>query len=209
MADLQTHSKNKKGTPREIAIGLVIIVVVLALIIWGISALVSNFNKPKTTADAKSSQTTATNQAPTTSLADLKTQVTPIMTNQTNWEDNLMNNVQSAAGQSDAANSTSSFHQFWDDLEHSVKYDTITPEYNKASNAYFNAHQTQPAALDTWNTDIQQVYTDIQNYTRDTKAVLDDQTLGNPTDSDSAKVTSDQDAYKSDLAKARADITQL
>lgn len=209
MADLQTKNKSKKGTPTEIAVGLVIIIAVIALVIWGASALISGLNKPKDATKANTPQTTTTNQTPTASLADLKAQVTPILTNQTNWEDNLMSNVQSAAGQSDAANSSSSFHQFWDDLEHSVKYDTVIVEYNKASNAYFNAHQTQPAALDTWNTDIQQVYTDIQNYARDTKAVLDDQTLGNPTDSDSAKVNSDQSTYKSDLAKARADITQL
>ncbi len=148
-------------------------------------------------------------QKPAVSVASLNAQAVPLLTKETDSYEQLYNNVVVAANKPDAQNSTSDFHQLWDDIEHTTKYDSSTAVYNQASNLYFSANQQQPGSIDDWNGDIQQVYSDIVATTDDQFRLFADQVTGNSTDSDQTKFTQDNTAYKSDLAKARADIKQL
>lgn len=156
---------------------------------------------PKTTTPAPTSQ-------PTVSLATLESQGKATLTTATKRFEDYYAKVQSDAAQSDAANSSSAFNNDkWNsDL---TPLNQATKDYNTVSNSYYNAHQTQPASLDTWNTDSQQVYTDTNNWVRDEWQLLTDQTQSNPTDNDQVKVDADVQVYNSDLAKTNTDINQL
>ncbi len=181
---------------------------IVALI--GIIVMVSISSDHSTqSTQAATAPSTSKPQTPTTSLAALKAQALPILTAATDDQSTLMKNIQAAAAQPNAGTSTSTFHQFWDDMEHSVKYDTSHASLLKVDTLYSNANQTTPDGASTWEADSGQVYTDIQSWTNDQQLVFADTATNNDQSVNQAKVNADSKAYETDLAKTRADINQL
>jgi len=148
-------------------------------------------------------------ESPTESLAAVNAQVVSILTTQINSTAQLMTTLQSDASQSNAADSSSAFHQLYTQVVNGTSYDTEHAAYVKADNLYGSAYLSAPNALTNWDTDSGQTYTDVSTWTNDEWTLLVDQTTNNPQPSDQTTINSDLQAYKSDLAKAQADISQL
>jgi hypothetical protein len=215
MSNAITKPKTPQQPPGKVAMafGFLIIIGVIALVIWGITAAFSSGSKPKntsaTTTKPPTVKSAATPQAPTATLAELKAQATPILTTATAYFENLYNNTQIEVQLPDAVNADSAFHKQKLTFDSTPDKTSITA-YNKVSNAYYQAHQTQPAALDTWNADSEQLYTDITTLTTDQYFVLvDQQNGGTATTAHTDKVTADQAAYTKDLAATKADIAHF
>ena len=174
----------------------------------------SSASQKSTTTSAKATESTkttepATNKAQTSNIASLNAQVVPMLTNETDAQEQVYNNVATAASKPDASTYTSDFHQLWDYIEHTTKYYTIYPKYSQAGEIYTKAKQPQPSGVDDWDGDLEQVYSDLVTYTDDQFLLLSAQATNNPTDTARSKVDAASATYESDLAKARADIKQL
>lgn len=168
---------------------------------------------PSTTV-AQSTQTNAApTQTPTASIASLNAQAVPILNPVlTNYEQ-LMAQGQSYAKLANASSTSSSFHNWYNQVTSSQNPSDskeVITAFNKADNLYYDAHQTAPAALNNWgNSDAGNVFNDIDNWANDEWSVLVDQATNSPTTADQQKVNTDLQSYQSDLTKAKADISQL
>jgi hypothetical protein len=190
----------------------IIVLAVMAGIVIGILVAISSGGSktkaPTATTTATKTATKAAPKAPTASIASLNAEAVPILTAETNYYAQLMSTGQADATQSNAANASSAFHQFYE--KQTTTADTTgTDAYNKASNLYTAANQATPDAVNNWNDDSQQMYSDITTWSQDEYTLLVDQLMGNSTSSDKAKVTTDLQTYQTDLAKTKADISQL
>jgi len=63
--------------------------------------------------------------------------------------------------------------------------------------------------LDNWNTDAEQLYTDINHWTQNKYQVLVDQLYNTPSDTHQSDLNAAAQAYTNDLAKVQADIKAL
>jgi hypothetical protein len=134
-----------------------------------------------------SSTTATTSQAPTESIATLNAQAVALFNPVLTDFEQQMSQGQADAAQSNAASVSSSWHSWETDEQDSKNVSNnneVTTAYNKADNAYFNAHQTAPAALDNWDTDAGDIPGDISNWANDEQLVIGDELFGNSSTSD-------------------------
>ena len=205
--DKKTGQPNKRSD-MLIGFGIMAIVFGILMVVTTPHAKIVSNNKP---AD-KPTTTTPTPPAASTkklSAADLKVQATKTLTDKVNEYDSLYKAESRAAIEPDAGHYKSTFWHYWDDIEHTIKYDTYIKAFNDVSNAYYKASLPQPVVLDTWSTDMQSLWNDIQNYTDSEHNVLADQATGGDTTKDQNNVAAADTKYTSDLAKIKADIAQL
>ncbi len=203
-------AKSTKTKPFKIAgtIG----VILLTLIVFG-----AMLTKTPVTPNSKATQLTATNtaptQTPTVSIASLNAQAVPILTPVLTAFESQMAIGQSDARQSNAGDVSSAFH-VWEtseqDKQNVANSNEQVTAYNKADNAYYNAHQTAPTALSNWDTDAGNLPGDITQWANAEEMVAEDQVTGSSSlSSDQQTANTDLQQYQSDLAKAKADINQL
>ena len=191
--------------------GIAVVVIIIIAVSIG--------SKPKakpvaSTAPKQTTQTaTKTTQTPTVSLATLNAQsvsdLTPVLTD----FEQQMATGQADAQQNNAGDVNSAFHA-WEtneqDKQNVANNHEYSTAYNKADNAYYNAHQTAPAALDNWDNDAGNLPGDISGWANAEEVVADDQAAtGSVSTSDQQSANTALQQYKSDLAKAKADLAQL
>src|SRR5665213_1291081 len=179
-------TKPAKKPPGKVgtAFGFLIIIGVIALVIWGIVAIFSGNSKPHTSSTVSSVKSTAKPakvQAPTVSLATLNAQAVPIITPVLTDFEQQMTQGQADAAESNAGDVSSAFHT-WEtaegDKENVANGNEEVTAYNKADNAYFNAHQAEPTALSNWSDDAGNVYGDITTWANAEQVVAVDNVTG-------------------------------
>lgn len=156
--------------------------------------------------------TTAT-QIPTESIATLNTQSVAILSPVLTDFEQQMSQGQADADQSNAGDVSSAFHT-WEtaeqDKENVTNNDETTTAYNNADNAYYNAHQTAPNALSNWDSDAGDLPGDITEWANAEELVAEDNVTGSSSlSSDQQQASGDLQQYKTDLAAAETDISQL
>jgi len=167
---------------------------------------------PSTTVAQATSSNSAPTQTPTASIASLNAQTVPILTPVITDYEQLMAQGQSYAQQPNAGDASSAFHSWYNqvtDTQNVADGKVAVNAYNKADNMYYNAHQSAPDALNNWDSDAGNVFSDISSWAYDEWSVLVDQVTSSPTSSGQQTVNQDMQHYQSDLAKAKADINQL
>lgn len=210
------NSKTKKEPGKiAMAFGYLVVFGIIALVIWGAVALFSGHKSPaKASTVSKTIAKTTTKPAATTTAslatlnADAVADFNPVITDLSGQ----MTKGQSYATQSDAINASSSFHT-WEQAEQDSQNVTnnkeVTTAYNKAANAYYDAHQTAPAAIDSWDTDMGAVVSDITQWSDAEWLLFGQQASGSVTSDQQQAVKTALQQYQSDLAKAQADVAQL
>lgn len=152
-------------------------------------------------------------QKPTVSMDTLNAGAVAVFTPELTDLSNQMAQGQSLTNKPDTCTIGGAFNNWSQAEQHdqNVKNnENVTDAFNKADNAYFNAHQKAPSVLDDWNTDAGAVVTDITKWADAQQTVCADQVGGDPALSgDQQTAVSDYQQYQSDLAKAQADIKQL
>lgn len=206
-------SNSLKSQTKRKSVKIIYGIAGLGILILLIIVVSTSGSKPKSTTVSSTTPKTTTTKAtpattPTVALATLNAQAVPILTTATMHFTDLFATVQQDSQQSNAANSTSDFAKQWRSFQ-TTPDNSMTTAYNNASNLYFNGHQAAPDAISNWNNDISQVESDITTWTNDQEQLFADQATGNDTTSAQAKVTTALNAYNSDVAKAKADISQL
>lgn len=165
--------------------------------------------------DSTSSASAAkpTTQQPTVSLDTLNAGAVAVFTPELTDLSNQMAQGQSLTNKPDTCTIGGSFNNWSQSEQHdqNVKNnENVTDAFNKADNAYFNAHQKAPSVLDDWNTDAGAVVTDITKWADAQQTVCADQVGGDPALSgDQQTASNDYQQYQTDLAKAQADIKQM
>jgi hypothetical protein len=234
------HKAEKTDKQSLSKIKLVVLAVVLLIVIGGIIGGPSNNKKTATivtTDTAKTSPTPkvkvtstpkpkatltptpsttpapAQTQAPTKSIATLDGQSVTILTPVLNDFMQQMSQGQADAAESNAGDVSSDFHA-WETAEQDKENITNNNEevtaYNKADNAYYDAHQNEPTALSSWDNDAGNLPGDISDWANAEEVVVDDQaSSGSIAPSDQQTANSDMQQYKTDLANAQADLAQL
>ncbi len=168
---------------------------------------------PSATVTQPTITNTAPTQTPTASIASLNAQAVPILTPVLTDFENQMSTGQADATQSNAGDVNSAFHT-WETNEQG-KQDVANGKeqidaYNKADNAYYNAHQAAPTALDSWSSDAGNLPGDISTWANAEEMVAEDQVTGSSSlSSDQQTAASALQQYQSDLAKTKADLAQL
>jgi hypothetical protein len=154
-----------------------------------------------------------TQQKSTVSLGTLNSEAVAALSPELTDLSSQMATGQADASQDGASDYGSSFNtwsQNEKDSQNVTNNKNVTKAYNTADNAYYNAHQTAPAALDSWNTDTGAVVSDITQWADAQETVFADQAGGDPSQSnDQQTVNTDYQQFQSDLAKAQADIQQI
>lgn len=149
---------------------------------------------------------------PTASVSSLNASAVSGFTTELNDLSSQMAEGQSLSQQADASAIGGAFNNWSQSEQHdqNVKNNNnVTAAFNKATNAFYDAHQQSPAALDNWNSDAGNVVSDITQWADAEEAVMGDQVSGTDPSSDQQTVDSDYQKYQSDMAKAQADIKQL
>jgi hypothetical protein len=209
------HStKSGKKPPGKIAMafGYIVVFGIIIVVIVVIVSLLSGSSKKAKTVSIKSSPKT-TVQAPTVPLATLNTQSVTILTPVLTDFEQQMSQGQSYAVESNAGDVSSDFHT-WETAEQDKENVSNNTEqvdaYNKADNAYYNAHQTAPDALSNWDTDAGNLPGDITEWANAEEVVADDNVTGSSSlSTDQQTATTAMQTYQADLTKAKADLTQL
>ena len=165
-------------------------------------------SQPTTPAPTKSSP-----QTPAVSMDTLNAEAVAAFTPELTDLTNQMAQGQSLANQPDASTIGGAFNNWSQSEQHdqNVKNNkNVTAAYNKADNAYYNAHQTAPDAVNNWNSDAGLVVSDITQWANAEETVFADQVSGDPSlSNDQQTANTDYQQYQSDLAKSQADIKQL
>lgn len=191
-----------------------IIIIVLAVSIGGKSKPASSNTKTPAKTVSQTTTKPATNaQAPTESLAALNAQSVPILTPVLTDFEQQMSQGQTDAQQSNAGDVSSNYHT-WEtneqDKQNVANNNEATNAYNKASNAYYNAHQTEPEALSNWDSDAGNLPGDITEWANAEEMVAQDKVTGSSSlSSDQQAAATDLQNYQTDLSKAQADLKQL
>lgn len=168
---------------------------------------------PDATVTQPSSSNAAPTQTPTVSIATLNAQAVPILTPVLADFEQQMSQGQADATQSDAGDVSSAFH-VWEQNETDKQNVTNGKEevtaYNKADNAYYDAHQSAPTALNNWSSDAGNLPGDMSEWANAEEMVAEDQVTGSSSlSSDQKTAANDLQTYNNDLAKAKADLAQL
>jgi energy-coupling factor transporter transmembrane protein EcfT len=165
-------------------------------------------NSPASTTPAPKPAT----QTPAVSMSTLNAGAVAVFTPELTDLSNQMTTGQTDASQVGASDYGSSFNtwsQNEKDSQNVTNNNNVTKAYNTADNAYYNAHQTAPSALDSWNTDAGDVVSDITKWADAQETVFGDQVSGTDPSSDQQTVKTDYQQYQTDLAMAQADVRQL
>lgn len=189
------------------AISYIIVFTVVVGIIWGIVAATTG-HKPadKITTLKHIAATKQPAAKPTIPLATLNPQAAAILSEATSHYSQLFTQGKADAAQTNPTQPHSAFMAFVASFT-TTNDMTASTAYNSASNLYIAGNQNVPAALDDWNGDIGQVYTDIGQWAQDEDAMLEAQALGKP--ADTTKVAADAQTYQTDLGTAQGDAGRL
>lgn len=218
-------AKSKRKLPTKIILTAIPVAFVY-FTTWAfllVTGTIGNSSPPDTTdtssqADTSSQPTTPAptkpaTQTPAVSMDTLNAAAVAAFTPELTDLSNQMAQGQSLSQQPDATTIGGAFNNWSQSEQHdqNVKNNkNVTDAFNKAANAYYNAHQTAPSALDSWNTDAGAMVDDITQWADAEETVFADQVSGDPAlSSDQQTANNDYQQFQSDLAKAQADIKQL
>lgn len=211
----QNKPKPNKKQPGKIAMtfGYIAVFGIVALVIWGIVAAFSGHKAPQKSSTTASTVSKQTSQKPTESIASLNAKAVALFNPVMADLEQQMTTGQADAQQNNAGNVNSAFHT-WEtnetDKQNVTNNSEVTKAYNTADNAYYNAHQTAPNALNNWDNDAGNLPGDISTWASAEQVVVGDQVTGSSTlSSDLKTAANDLQQYQNDLAKAKADTQQL
>ena len=146
---------------------------------------------------------TANNNEQPVSLNSLTAKAASILAAATNRTEQQMTTGQTDAAQSNPLSSGSAFEKWRPSVQKDNDSNT-TNAYNQAVAVYTSAKQPVPSELASWKKDNFAAYADIGVW-----QLAEVTNLISPSASDQSVTTSDYNAYKSDIAKAVADIKKL
>lgn len=173
----------------------------------------SSTSTPDTTTTPAPTTQPQPTQKPAVSLDTLRAGAVAAFTPELTDLSNQMAQGQSLTNQSDTCTIGGAFNNWSQSEQHdqNVKNnDNVTAAYNKADNAYYDAHQTAPDALNNWDSDTGNVVSDITQWADAEETVCADQVSGDPAlSSDQQTADKDYKQFQSDMAKAQADIKQI
>ncbi len=206
--------KAGKKPPGKVAMtfGYLVVFGIIIVVIVVIVSLFSGSSKKTKTVSIKSTTKSAV-QASTVPLATLNAQSVTTLTPVLADFEQQMSQGQSYAAESNAGDVSSDFHT-WETAEQDKENVSNNTEqvdaYNKADNAYYNAHQTAPDALNNWDTDAGNLPGDITEWANAEEVVADDDVTGSSSlSTDQQTATTAMQTYQTDLTKAKADLAQL